>query len=175
MPNTFEIISATRLTGTTANIEFASIPATYTDLVIHAKYAPPSGSNMGMGVRLNSDSTSVYGYTVIYGSTGSAGSGGYTQNASNAFLDSVQGWSDGTVYASAVIHINGYTENSYYKTLLMEGHMTASSPTGPTYTFGINIVGASWESTSVISNIRLYSASQFGTGSEAVLYGIKRA
>ena len=84
-PVTYEPIATTTVTGATAaNMEFTSIPATYTDLVVII-LPKLDTSTAGLRIRFNGDTGSLYSQTVVYGDGTSAGSA-RNSNATSAKL-----------------------------------------------------------------------------------------
>ena len=59
MTTTYTLIASYAATGSVANIDFTSIPATYTDLCLVASLRPVSGGFDGCYIYLNNDQTST--------------------------------------------------------------------------------------------------------------------
>ena len=165
---TYQLISSVTVgAGGASSIDFTSIPATYTDLVIKfSNRTNNTGSGNGFSITLNSSST---GYTrrSIYGDGSAAAS---NSGSTNSF-----GWVDGTTetantFANVEIYIPNYA-GSNYKSLsndaVMENNATAAYS---------QLAAMLWSNTAAITSISLTP----GVGSwvqytNAYLYGIKNS
>ena len=167
---TYSLIGSTTLNGTTATtIDFTSIPATFTDLVL-VSYACSSIDGRDFRFRFNSDTATNYSYTYLGGYT-SATSGrttGLTYGMSGNFIGT------SSVYPVAVItHIFDYANTTTYKTCLTR-HNQSQANVNSTYTEVI-AQATLWRKTpEAINTITLsLNTSTFASGSVFKLYGIQ--
>ena len=166
MPATYEPIATTKITGSsTTQVDFTSIPATYTDLIISMNLVNGTSLN-ALFMRFNSDSGANYGSLNwgVNGTTvfGQAGSGATTiQTTASSINDPMP----------ALTHIFSYANTNIYKSGFTRSTSSGNPRTGM-YAFG-------WASTSAISSITLYrdsgSPGIIGADSVFTLYGIKAA
>ena len=167
---TYERIATYTVSGSSTNeIQFASIPSSYTDLVIVGNLGSTNGYP---SARFNSDTGSNYSVTNLSGD----GTGTTADRATNrAVADiSFQTTTDTTgVKTNFICHIMDYCNTTTYKTMLSRVN-TASQSTSMTVSL--------WRSTAAISNIKLYSSAGNGAnlyiltaGSTFTLYGIASA
>jgi len=166
MANTHELIRTITLTGTQANIDFTSIPQTYTDLK--------------MVFSCRSNDTQVNGGNFFYfqfnntGFTGLSGKYmGSNATSTNTGTSSPYGFmvpSDFTanVFSSGEFYMPGYT-SSNNKTYAI----TSANENNATLT-NMNFFGGTWANTAAVTSIKLvpYSGS-FVQHTSASLYGIK--
>lgn len=166
MPATYEPIATTKVTGSsTTQIDFTSIPATYTDLVISINLVNGTSLN-ALFMRFNSDSGTNYG-ALNWGVNGStvfasvAGSNNTIQASSSSINDNMP----------TFINIFNYANTNIYKSGFVRSTSQGNPRTGM-YSFG-------WASKSAISTITLYrdsgSPGIIGADSVFTLYGIKAA
>lgn len=161
--NTYVALDTRTVSGTsTTAISFTGISTGYTDLVIVAN---PTLSVSGQGVNLtfNSDTSSSYSSTRLYGNGSSASS---DRQTAGAFLN----FALGNVDAGQLIiaNIQNYSNTTTYKTVLLRQN-TASAFVG-------SLVGL-YQKTNAISSITLTAGgtSYFVAGSTFTIYGILKA
>lgn len=170
----FESIATVTVgSGGAANVEFTSIPSTYTHLqirCIHRSTATSAGAFYAIKYQMNNDTGSNYTYHYIVG----------TGSAANAYAGTSQtdGWagvctSDGitaSVYSAGVIDILDYANTNKYKTMrVLNG--TDANGTGEAF-----FMSSLWMSTSAITSIKLYpNAGNWKQYSHFALYGIRSA
>jgi hypothetical protein len=164
MPNTFELIASSTVgSGGAANIEFTSIPATFTDLVIKV-----SGKNNGTSgyfeIRFNG-STSGYTLRNLYGDGSAAASN--TDTVITARLTT--NTQTASTFASSDIYIPNYagsTNKSVSIDTVQENNATSAQA----------FLGAGlWSNTAAITSVNLLAANSFVQYSTAYLYGVKNA
>lgn len=82
MANTYTLISSVTVgSGGAANIEFTSIPATYTDLLVKlSSRTNVTGEWSSLDFRMNGLSTSIYSAITVYGVGSGGGSSGSETN-----------------------------------------------------------------------------------------------
>lgn len=166
MAKTYEpIASASFSSGTGTSVDFQSIPATYTDLIV--VFNMRSNNSYNMYVRFNNDSGSNYSTTQVGGS-GSAASSSRWSGDTLMRLNSTS-YSTSSAFAYGITHVMSYSNTSVNKTAI-----TASGAAG----LGVERMVGLWRSTSAIDRITLLLGStgvgQFVEGTIS-LYGIKAA
>jgi hypothetical protein len=165
---TYEPIATTTLGSNQNNIEFTSIPATYTDLVIvfTGNSTNTGSSSNGMRCRLNSDTASNYSTSFINGS----GTATSTSRASTTYFEVGEiAATSNTSPTITIIHIMNYANTSIYKSIL------ARASTANSY---VQAAASLWRSTSAINSVTLsrdFGTNQIKSGSTATLYGILAA
>ena len=173
MANTYTLISSVTVGGGgAADIEFTSIPATYTDLVvIMSARSDRAGSVLDVPyVRFNNSSTS-YVDRALNGNGSAASSnidngdtiaiGPGTVNASN---------STANVFSSLQMYIPNYLSSSYKST---SSEMTYEANSATAYS---SLAAGLWSITSAITSVKLLlKYGNFVQYSTAYLYGISNA
>lgn len=164
MAATYEPIATITVSGASTNsVTFSNIAATWTDLVVIAKY---SLSSETLQARFNSDSGSNYSCTNLYGN-GSSAASNRRANFTEARLGLENANQNGL--GTGRFHFMSYTNTNVYKTILCE-----SAVPGQEVTRRINL----WRNTAAITSINLssFNASwNFSSGDTFSLYGIKAA
>ena len=172
MAATYELIASTTLGSAAANIEFTSIPATFTDLLVVASLRN-TATNAGVAIRINSDTGANYSYRGLYGTGSSAGSFVAGSNT-YAFAVLLGTESTANVFGNTHIYIPNYA-GSTNKSLFIES--TAENNGTTSY---IGDTAALWSNTAAITALRLLSdpgatAANLAANSSAYLYGITKA
>jgi hypothetical protein len=173
MANTFNLIASSTVgSGGAASIDFSSIPATYTDLLLKVSARRSDSTEGYLSLRFNANSGSNYSNKTLRGSGSAASS---SSDSSATYLDF---WViDGTSYtdntfASTDIYIPNYagsTNKSVSADNMAEGNTT---------TMYLQMTAGLWAQTSAINQITLYAAGASGTFAQystAYLYGIKNS
>lgn len=161
---TYEPIATASGTGSSTTITFASIPQTYTDLVIIAANIDVQIDDMG--ARLNQDSGSNYSRTRI------TGNGTTPESFRNSNLSKVYfGYKDGTASTQTygILNLMNYSNSTTYKTGLARYS---------TYSSGYATMAEVylWRSTAAITRIDIDSGNaNFSTNCKFTLYGIAAA
>ena len=168
MAVTYKLIAGSTLSTAQANIDFTSIPSTYTDLLLKVSYrSAKSALYDGLYIKLN-NSTSTFTYKAIQGNGAAASSFGASVGyAGDLNADT----STSSTFASAELYIPNYTA-SQNKSISMDsvGETNAT-------TIYSQLVASLWSTTSAINQITVYtqSASNLMAYSSAYLYGIKNS
>jgi hypothetical protein len=168
--NTYVALNTVTVVGSSTNtIEFASIPGTYTDLVIVANLRS-SDSRSGyqsVSYTFNNAGSSQYAGTVLYGNGTAASS--YRQPNESVFEGlCIMNGADSGVFYNNTLNIFNYADPSMYRTVLME--MSGAG-------LGTYKQVASWRNTTnAITSIQIKEPSNLAwvAGSNATLYGILR-
>jgi hypothetical protein len=168
LPNSYESISTVTVgSGGASNIEFTSIPSTFTHLQIRFNgFYSGSGSSL---MQINSDTGSNYSYHYL-GRAGSntvvAGSGA-TQ--SNIFLGNTP-QTQPSYPLSHIIDILDYKNTNKYKTI----RLLSGADTNGNGASWVGLLSGSWQNTNAITSIKLYpSTGNLNQYTKATLYGIK--
>jgi len=152
--------------GGAVNVEFTSIPATFTHLQIRA-IAKASGTNFNPKMQFNNDTATNYSWHYIYGdgSTVAAGAG-----ATQAFIYNSIISTNASMYNGFVIDILDYANSNKYKTLRCFGGFDANG------SGQIILTSNLWMSTSAITSVSFaLEANSFVQYSQFALYGIRSA
>lgn len=159
MPSTYTPIISTTTTGT-SSIDWQSIPATYTDLILIAVGTENAGGGGFFRITVNNDSGNNYSRTALRGN-GSTASSARGINESAWFPDFTSNPSN------AILQFMNYSNTATFKTLIARFNQTTS-----TVVAQANL----WRNTAAINRITLSSSaggnSLIGT---FTLYGIKAA
>jgi hypothetical protein len=168
MPATYEPIATQTLATAIADVDFNSIPQTYTDLVLVMNVG--CASNTALGLRMNSDTGTNYGSTSIEGNGTSARSDRYT-GLNYMRLGFNATFSSNTVIDQATINIFDYTNTTTNKAFL--NRLNSQSQGVVHASVGRWLPGTSAAITSI--NILNSNGVNFIVGSTFTLYGIKAA
>jgi hypothetical protein len=168
MALTYEPIATATASGSSGTISFASIPQTYTDLILVMRLGFTSGSHYGI-VRANgdTDASSSYGNTFLGGSGAGVSSG---RNGSlSGFYSSYLTIGNTTLDFVTIMQINNYSNTTTFKTALTR----AGRGSGGTEA----IVSSRRTDTNAITSLEVKATSSaiFASGSTFTLYGIKAA
>lgn len=171
MANTYTLISSSTVgSGGAANIEFTSIPATYTDLVVlFSLRTTRSFTYDDPVVQFNSNSSN-YSYRVLQG-TGSAVTS-YSGGTSFIYLGECNGdTSTASAFSNQTMYISNYASSNSKSVSIdssMENNATAAYS---------DIIAGLWANSSAITSLKIYSASAANLKeySTAYLYGISNA
>ena len=161
MPTTYEPIATTTLGSNTTQVDFTGISGSYTDIV-----AVFNGSMTASGsarFRVNSDASSIYSNTRMWGDGSSANSArdsGYNIGIAGFFLTNKR--------AMFRANFMNYSNTTTNKTVLVRDD-------SQDYTFAwVNL----WRSTAAITSISFFcdnTSTYYTSGSTFTLYGIKAA
>jgi hypothetical protein len=168
MANTYALIASYSATGSVADITFTSIPATYTDLLVHLSARTNAVGAMD-NIKLDFNGTSSNrSFRGVYG-TGSA-AGSETDTTIMAGYVSGDGATAST-FGSTFIYIPNYT-SSNYKSVSTD----SVGENNATYALA-NLNAALWSDTAAITSIKLYpnASGNFKQYSTAYLYGISNS
>jgi hypothetical protein len=162
MATTYEKIATTTLGSATATITFSSIASTYTDLVL--VLVPKYVSTTATKLTINSDTTTNYSITWLYGDGSTAGS----FRLSNEPPVIINYFNNTSAQSSMnIVNFQNYANTSVYKTVLFNN---SNADVGTDS--GVIL----YRSTSAINNIKLSPATgNYDTGTTATLYGILKA
>lgn len=166
--NTYDAIATQTVSGTsTSTIDFSSISASYTDLVLVSS-AAISASGFSLSVRVGTanapDTSSNYSRTYLIGTGSAAVSGGDT-NSTKVDLNG-SSYTSGTP-SVAITNFMNYSNTTTNKTILSRSGGAGDSLEAEVFMY---------RNTSALNFIRVYVSSGYiYTGSTFTLYGIKAA
>ena len=174
VPSSYESIATVTVgSGGAANVEFTSIPGTYTHLQIRG-IARSLEANTGLDVpyvRFNSDSGSNYSWHQLFGSGSSASADAGT---STSFMRGgliTLNSEPANIFGSLIIDILDYANTNKYKTIRSLSGGEYNNTRG-----GIGLFSGSWRNTNAVTTITLQpSGANFAQYSQFALYGIKGA
>lgn len=171
MPNTMTLIASSTVgAGGAANIDFTSIPSTYTDLYI--KLSGRDARNDGIkfdntNMRFNGSSTSYSG-KLLYGWPATSASGlsadGGTDSISFIYVTSTQALAN--TFGNIDIYIPNYA-GSTYKSVSIDSVTENDSNNAI-----VGLAAGLWSNTSAITSISLFGGSNWLQYTSAYLYGI---
>lgn len=162
-----KIATVTVGSGGAANIEFTSIPATYTDLcLVLSLRSARSDTDDSVALEFNSSSTNLSMRRIL--GTGSSASSAST---STIPIRLVADTATASTFGNTCIYIPNYA-SSNYKSVFIDNVTEANA----TLAFA-ELVAGLWSSSSAITSIKLTSqnAANVKQYSTATLYGIKNS
>jgi len=179
IPTDFESIATVTVgSGGAANVEFTSIPSTFTHLqvryIVRNNFSG-SGSNFLEG-QFNSDTGSNYAAHHLLGNGSSASAG--SSSSRSTFRSGVvtTTYATPSAFSAGVIDILDYANTNKYKTVRsLGGYESNASNTENGYA---SLISSLWQNTNAITSIKLFNGN---TGynlvqySHFALYGIKSA
>ena len=167
MANTYTLISSVTVGGGgAANIEFTSIPATYTDLVLVCSTRHSGSGSVAdyASVSLNGSTTSRTGrYLLGNGSSASSSTGQFSGIDSGASATA-------NTFSNNNYYFPNYTSSEY-----KSWSIDAVAENNATEAY-VTLVAGLWSNTSVVTSIRITpGAGTYVQYSTAYLYGISNA
>jgi len=166
-----QIASVTVGSGGAADIEFTSIPGTYTDLVLFfSTRTTRSAVQDAIFLRFNNDTASNYSYRFLRGGGGSADSG----SASTTFIYINQTSADtatASTFGNGFIYIPNYTASTN-KSLSIDS--VGENNAAEAYA---TLIAGLWSNSAAITSIKIYpeTGPNFSQHSTATLYGIRKS
>ena len=172
MATTYEAIATVTVgSGGAANIEFTSIPGTYTDLklVLSTRDSKSTAVWSDMRVRFNSDSSSSYPMRLLYGDGASVASLNQTDTGI-IWVWANSNNSTANTFSNAEMYIPNYTSSSN-KSVSIDAVVENNAATG------LNaLTAAQWSNSAAITSILVApGTANFLQHSTATLYGIKNS
>ena len=169
MPITYEPIATITASGSVSDVEFTSIPQTYTDLVIVCQgRTQNSVTEQAISFYVNNDFSGLGSFTELDGN-GSAATSYRIPNTSALKAGIFPGASatSGAV-GQCILNVMNYTNTTTFKTILARGTAATSLTSAMVNLF---------RSTSAITRIGVatFGAGNYVAGSTFTLYGIKAA
>ena len=155
-------------------LEFASIPQTYTDLLI-LYAARCNRSDLvadGVFLRFNSDLTAAnyYNRRLIGSASGSPSSDGGANYGGAGLTDAVLATSN--MWGNSSVYVNNYSQNGWIKTWFADG--VTENNGSSAYE---QLAAGNWTNTVPVTNIRFYPevGTLWNQYTTAYLYGIKNS
>ncbi len=172
MATTYEAIATVTVgSGGAANIEFTSIPGTYTDLLVfYSTRAATTGSDMG--ARFNGDTGSNYSYRKLGGNGSTASSDSASSQTSLTRVGRVNpSAATANTFSNNYMYIPNYT-SSNNKSVSMDG-VSENNATSA----NADLIAGLWSNSAAITSISLLidGGGNFAQYSTATLYGIKNS
>lgn len=163
-------IQTVTLASATANIDFTSIPSSYTDLMLVASVREATSNDVVALVRFNGDASSAYTTRNLQGNGSSSNSGGNTSPVTYADQIGEPSNYTASTFGSMTLYIPNYAganAKSFSGDSVSENNATASYQ---------RIQTNLWNNTSAITRITLttYSGANWAQYSSATLYGITK-
>jgi hypothetical protein len=179
-PTSFESIATVTVgSGGASEVDFTSIPSTYTHLQIRgtARNSQSGSGGVSVYMRFNSDTGANYSrhYLGAYQGEGSAVWAGGAANETFIVTAAIPNNNLGAnIFAGCVIDILDYKNTNKFKTTrALYGYDINGATVGYNYLY---LDSGNWRSTNAITSIKLYgSTSNFMQYSQFALYGIKGA
>ncbi len=171
MATTYTLISSVTVgSGGAANIEFTSIPATYTDLVVKLSgRSTASDTSDNLNFRINGNTSSVYSERMLYGTGSATGSASYSGTESLAQHENAN-TSTANTFANIEFYFPNYT-SSNNKSVSVDA-VTENNATAAQARFNAVL----FSNTSTITSLLFYpNSGNFMQYTTAYLYGISNA
>ena len=172
MASTYTLISSQVLASSAASVTFSSIPATYTDLVLRVSARGDVNAADQITLQINTDTSTNYSATRLFGNGASAGSGVYSTSApSYTGYNLVGSGATANTFSNAEFYIPNYT-SSANKPISQFGVEETNATTAYLSTNAIL-----WRGTSAVNQLVLtsFQSANFISGSSFYLYGIKNS
>ena len=161
---TYDAIATYTLSSNTSNINFASIPNTYTDLILVSSIKVTVAAQ-GAKFRFNGDTGSNYDGNVISG-TGSVVGNDPLSTTVYGHL-AFYGPPDDTNFSTNILQIMQYKNTNMFKTTFGRSNRGY---------VGVSAISTTWKNTAAITSIDIFpDTNQWATGSTFILYGITAA
>ncbi len=167
MATTYEAIATVTVgSGGAANIEFTSIPATYTDLkVVCSLRGTYAGDGDDVNVYFNGTNTNRSG-KLLYG-TGSAAASVNVNNHTNIYPGST---ATASTFNNGEFYIPNYASSNFKS---ISGDSVTENNATLAYT---DLTASLWSSTAAITSMTIYpNSGSWVQYSTATLYGIKKS
>lgn len=167
------IATVTVGSGGAADMDFTSIPGTYTDLLLKASLrGTTSATSVEARLRFNGDTGTNYRNKYLGANGASAYSGSYDGNFQGTtffYANEINGASStASTFSNFEFYIPNYT-SSNNKSISLDGVMENNATTAYS-----NLTAQLWINSSAITSIKIYSiSSNLAQYSTATLYGIK--
>ena len=179
LPTSYESIQTVTVgSGGQANVEFTSIPATFTHLQVRCTAQTNRGTYAidEASINFNSDTTSLYAQHYMYGDGSSVGANSGANETRLVTGSGNFGTSTGSNFGVAIIDILDYANTNKFKTARI---LAGTDCNGTVSGFGgrMNLASGLYGSTNAITSIKLIplNGTLFTQYSSFALYGIKVA
>ena len=173
MANTYEAIATVEVgSGGATDIDFTSIPGTYTDLLVYLSGRRTTSGGTDVAVQFNGDTAGNYSWRMLYGDGASAVSQNLSSQSSINRVGRICNSTDtASTFGSNFIYIPNYT-SSNVKSTSTDGVSENNATTALA-----QIVAGLWSGTAAITSIKfvINGGGTFAEYSTATLYGIKNS
>jgi hypothetical protein len=171
MANTYEAIATVTVgSGGAATIEFTSIPATYTDLLMFTTLRLSSSGIEAVDMKFNNNTSAVYNWRYIQGTgTGINNGLGTSQTTFTEAMVTNGNTSTSNTFSNSMVYIPNYAgsnNKSFSVDTVEEENATAAF---------MRLEAGLWAQTTAISSIQITGSSDFAQHCTATLYGIKNS
>jgi hypothetical protein len=168
MPNTFSLIQAVTVPSAQANIDFTSIPSTYTDLYVALSgRSTRSAASDFAQIQFNGSTANLSGRYAIGEGTVSS----FTDTSVYAYIPAAN--ATASTFGNATYYIPNYISSSN-KSISVDSVGENNSGTSGAYT--LVMVAGLWSNSAAITSIRLVNINgNFVANSTAYLYGIVKS
>ena len=175
MATTYEAIATVTVgSGGAANIEFTSIPGTYTDLVVKTslRNADPTDQRWNVKITFNGNGSN-YSERLLFGAGSSAGSDSRSNQASFLFFYGCMNGNTASTFSNGEFYIPNYA-SANNKSVSFDSVTENNKATDQILALNAGL----WADSAAITSIKLevnggtYNISQY---SSATLYGIKNS
>ena len=171
MATTYQLISSVTLSSSAANIEFTSIPQTYTDLeLVFSGRSARTSQRDSVELTFNTSTSNYVGKMIIGDGTAASGNTSYGTSSINR-MDVSDANSTANTFGNMKIYIPNYT-GSNYKSVSIDSVYEHNGTTVFQY-----LLSGIWSDTAAITRIKLALeiGPTFVQYSNAYLYGISNA
>jgi hypothetical protein len=172
MANTYTLIASNTVgSGGAANIEFTSIPSTYTDLLVKVSPRGDSGGT-DLAIQFNGSTSSVYTIMRLYGTGSSTAS---SSSTSTMLINNMVAQSSYTAstFGNGEIYIPNYT-SSNAKSVSIDG-VTENNATGSFQTLTAGLWNPAVQAAITSIKLMIDGGANFVQYSTAYLYGISNS
>ena len=169
-----KIASSTVGAGGAASIDFTSIPATYTDLLIDLSVRSDIAAYRStLVIQANGDTASNYSYTRLYASGSTVGSDVTASTTYFVIGEVVGASSTASTFTNTYAYIPNYA-SSNQKSASSDAALETNDATNNR----LSMVASKWTGTAAITSLKIFdsnTAQKFVQYSTATLYGIKNS
>jgi len=166
----YDSIATVTASGSSATLEFTSIPSTYTHLQIRMlTRSTRSATSSNIFIGFNSDTTTANYYGHMIQGDGASATAAARIGTSTSFMSATSAASNTSgIFSGVVIDVLDYANTSKYKTSRgLSGYDANGSGL-------IYLASGLWMNTNAVTSIQLTDPlGNFASGSVATLYGIK--
>lgn len=168
IPSSFESIATFSATGSETTFTFSSIPSTYKHLQLRAIFQRNGGTQLDVGIRLNSDTGSNYSQHSL-SADGSAVSASGAASSSYVSVGVGPGTSTSNTFGVAIIDIHDYASTTKNKTI----RSFTGADTNNAGISAVRLLSGAWFNTSAVNSLTIYPfGDAMNTGTVFSLYGI---
>ncbi len=170
MANTYKTIASVTVgSGGASDIDFTSIPQTYTDLLLVCSTRLSASGIEALDMRFNNDTGSNYSYRYIQGTGSGITGGAATATSFDEAMVTNGNSSTANTFSNSSLYIPSYRSSNYKSFSLdtvEEENATAAY---------MRLEAGLWNSTAAITSIKIYGSTSFAQYTTATLYGINNS